>query len=1660
MAAVEALSTISISTYPNGVTGQCYADSEFFPSEIVFRNVNTSAFTGTGKFAITLMAAPGQGIPSGNALAYNQNATTYNPANGVCLNFNQPSYPITGGAITVANTGVAGTTVVSGNILISGLQIKLNTGNYAVYTDNNTPAGSGPIVVRGCLIDDFAGGTPLFTGTVTTVQNCLVIIRGSQDPSFCPHGCVFDGPAGVGGHFYGCTIVNLSDNTGGSFGHPENACTNTSGEGAPGPLNTSTFHNCAVYGFTQVSDVGGSGTNPGMTYSSCMTDSPATTTNTHCTETNSPNVGPGMTAAQNYANSFVGTTNAAANFRLKTGSPLLGAGAADATNLSVDIYGNPRPSTGSIDIGCHQFTAPSLLLTVNGSTTPAAVSSLYYVGISVVGVPPGDGPIISLQDTGNATTYTSLDGGNPSPATVTGQMLMNQLDGVSNVSPLPAGNYHINLYLHSNPSALVQQIPIAVTAYANPPLSGANGIDNPNSSMLAVMIADAATGGTRHAPLTEGERPQGYVLSGPISATVAWVVPSAGGSGGAAPRNVTMQYYLVDSALTYHPLGVPVFGATTSPSVASFDSTTLPDDTYIMTAKVIDINDTTNNWVASEISVMGAPVIIQNGVTPINIAVSRKVPSCYYPNNFRNLSGGIDSLNFAGVSASTPAQGAAASPYPIANVLPVYDSSSPYNAAPVNARTASFWWENVNGHWVNEYKTTMEWRTTNAGGIFAQPFVGKTIASNNIEGSYPAIAQGSYRDGGRNSNFTTNFVSMGAVPTGGPFAAGQPFNGYHWHIIQEDGRLAIMDLAGNMLTIGGYRRDLTVLPIDWLDGGNAEFPTHVQVGGIDPTALYTFADFGGGAADACWDPRDPYICYVTQTVDHCIIKLNFHTQTVGGVNYGVTAGPGGSPFPLCQRYAGYKGGLGGVGGYADGVALVASGSGGAQFNGVYSLCMMKRTDNSTYPQGTMFVADNYNGLIRVISAGTLDSNGNQATPSTVSTLLGRNGTQFPTSAAVTNNQAWMAVLSGMTTIVPTTLSASAGVITVASPIPTPVGGVGWKVVLGTLPITGAADATFTGSISGKTLTISGLAGSLGPGNRLAATGLAAGTCIVSIGDAVGNATANTYQVNISQTLTSTAFQAWGSTNVGGPSGSGAWSAYTGGSGGAVPIETGQAIYTVASFTNNQNFTLTGASVPGTGAVVVIPSADTYSSPVAVPFSSAIVSYPSTMIRMASKGHLVISETWYNQMQRVAWLSGPNANTVTRIGPFGNLAQLTGASSNNVFGFSDVDDAVTSSAGTFTDPGIGACGPQDEIVLARVDVSALGSAADADRWAFDKTFNYMTTYDGNGFHGDGPPDFPAEGVAGVGHYPWGFAFSKTQFRMLSCGLDPLGFIQWRPRTGSDPDGSTDPLVGATQANTTLTRTPGGFNVFDQGNHIFWNGTRNVLPCGFRPSFSAQFGFMGSHLYGAGTGPTIDELPGLHPTYASLAGYLQNGAFGSVPRPELSVFDDTGTVPARPMALLYAFMHRASMAGSWPTQDGPVFYNADTRTGNACLVTNGSYSLDYIRPQITVQAGDPTRVSNTSIRVRWTTTKATIGLVLVGTPNSNHTNSEGKLQIYSLWTTFEMDNSGVYGTTHDVTITGLPDKTVTPPSGSNAPNNVAVYVFDRAGNWSQSANFVVS
>jgi hypothetical protein len=1680
---------ISIGTYPNGVTGQCWNDSEFTPQEINFDLVDTSDFNGApaGTFAITLTAAPGQSFADNPA-----NALTYNQANGVGINCNQLNY--TDGPILVAGSGseFAPTKVTS--LLISRLQIKGVEGNFIVYTDNGDPTGL--IQLQQCIIDNVSAGWSLETGTATVVQNCLVILRDAQ-PNICPAGAVIDGPKGLGGKFYGCTIVAPNDNRGSQGGlPPHNAWASSYGDGGVFS-GTTTWSNCAFFGFQQISNnSGGTGPNGGALYTSCATDSPANTVELVCTPhaitftaridngtvgtagliltvaaspppvgtlttglyvggtyagsinypgtcviasqtggttggpgtytlTSStgplnvasqamtafvaptPNTGAGVTAALSYANSFVGVTTAAGNWRLKSGSPLIGAGTADSTNLPYDIFGQLRPTSGAIDIGCHEVTLPALTMTVNGSANPDGAGLAIIAGdnvhVQVTGIASGTNILVKLFDSSNTQYNLVPSGGYVAYAgsTVDIQMALSVrnanfgfsqpigLNAYSFVGGTTPGIYHVNLYFDSAPTTVQATVSFTIHPWVPVPFPLNSPLLNNGNTGLFQPVIVAAAGGTILAG-NNGQQ-QCIAVSGNISLSIYIHAPSGGFS--PLPTNITFQFYAVDGSLAKHNIGSVYAGNT--PSVASFDTHGLSDGSYVVTGQIIDIADTSGgNWTAANFVVTGALLIVQNGPTAMLPGNTYSIPCIYSPTNPRTGSQGITAIPYRGVPVAAanvpyPSDVAAGGNY----LLPVYNSSSPFNSSPASARRPpnGFYWEGVDGIRTLEYKSPMGFYQTSAGGIFCGAFAGKTSGNGSIESSYPSVAAGSYSDGPRNSNQTTNFTTPGASPTTGPFAAGGPFSGYHWTFIQEDGRLGLMNLAGTKLTIAGYKRDPAQLATDWLNAGlpnTPEWPNTVMVGGIDPLPMYTFGDFGGGAADFCWDPRDPYICYVSQTVDHCIIKCNFHSQTYNGVTYGPT-------FPLCQRYAGYKGGVlgDGNGGYVNGGAGRALGSvtggvqnaDGAQFSGLYSICMMQRTDGA-YPQGTMFVADNYNGLIRIISAETLDVNGNQATISTVSTLVGLAGGAMPPAGANntnTTNNFYLNVLG-----------------------------------LSTAPIA-VTSIAWVGS----------------PGTT-AAIVLAAASPVTS----------NGWRITLYQN----------------------GALYNDGS--SWP-NTGRTygIYTLSQFTDPQHFHIGIASLPTGTITVTVEAGDTYSAPlpISIAASNCYTAYPNT-IRMTSKGHILLMETWMNGLVRLIALSsagGETANTIRRVGCFGS--NPTNAQSNTTFGWIDVDTGVTTTAGSFFDPspgatvsspGIGVTGPQDDIVVFKED-SNPGSAA----WATRLSLAGVDVSGGAGsWFPEGGSDFPNEGSGGVGHYPWGFCFSRTVFRIFSFGLDPTGWYQWRCAVSSDPNpGSADAIGG-------VGTVPSQFYPFtwvDVGWVMWIQGTRAIFPCGFRPAIAAMMGADGLHYYGANTGPTVDDLGQSYPSFsnnAALASFIQNGFLGSVKYPEFS-FDDDATTPGRPLAALMYFIRRQSLAGSWPTLT-PALFGYQSADGSGVLEASGQWSLNFIRPTITITSPGavPQRINPTSIRVQWHTDKYTLGIICAGTPNSNKGNSFGfgLPARYNLWTTLEMDNTALYGTTHDVTITGLPDSTLSPGGFPNGPTSVAVLVIDRAGNWNLSANYSIS
>jgi hypothetical protein len=99
------------------------------------------------------------------------------------------------------------------------------------------------------------------------------------------------------------------------------------------------LQNCAFFGVTAVKTGGAT-----PTYTTCLTNvaSPPS----------------GCTTTTYNTSAFVNITNATRDYRIPSGSALIGAGTVDSINAAFDIVGTPRGATN--DVGCWQYKAPAL----------------------------------------------------------------------------------------------------------------------------------------------------------------------------------------------------------------------------------------------------------------------------------------------------------------------------------------------------------------------------------------------------------------------------------------------------------------------------------------------------------------------------------------------------------------------------------------------------------------------------------------------------------------------------------------------------------------------------------------------------------------------------------------------------------------------------------------------------------------------------------------------------------------------------------------------------------------------------------------------------------------------------------------------------------------------------------------------------------------------------------------------------------------------------------------------------------------------------------------------------------------------------------------------------------------------------------------------------
>jgi hypothetical protein len=227
-------------------------------------------------------------------------------------------------------------------------------------------------------------------------------------------------------------------------------------------------------------------------------------------------------------------------------------------------------------------------------------------------------------------------------------------------------------------------------------------------------------------------------------------------------------------------------------------------------------------------------------------------------------------------------------------------------------------------------------------------------------------------------------------------------------------------------------------------------------------------------------------------------------------------------------------------------------------------------------------------------------------------------------------------------------------------------------------------------------------------------------------------------------------------------------------------------------------------------------------------------------------------------------------------------------------------------------------------------------------------------------------------------PWSVAIDDQEGRLVVSGVRSAGVVSLRLLQSTDP---------AFQLN---------MQDYSAGRNVWFTGTAPNFPFGSRPSFAAVHGYEGHS--GLGNVSNFDDLVSM--TDAQLGTYLQNGADGSVPRPELTGNDLRNV----------------------------IYYIRRTATGGDS-VTPGANSTDKTAPVIS--AISEKQNDSTDATVNWTTSKPTLGFVAWGTSSGT----------YFGWSALE---SG-YVTAHSVMASNL-------PAGQTI--YFVAYAKDQAGNYAVS------
>lgn len=339
---------------------------------------------------------------------------------------------------------------------------------------------------------------------------------------------------------------------------------------------------------------------------------------------------------------------------------------------------------------------------------------------------------------------------------------------------------------------------------------------------------------------------------------------------------------------------------------------------------------------------------------------------------------------------------------------------------------------------------------------------------------------------------------------------------------------------------------------------------------------------------------------------------------------------------------------------------------------------------------------------------------------------------------------------------------------------------------------------------------------------------------------------------------------------------------------------------------------------------------TYAPRSAVPFSSAYINFPNT-VRFDSDGNLVLAET-VSQAIRYVDLG---AQTVTTIALFTNTGSRFGEQL-----WLDVDRN-------------GNLGNQDDIIASIVTGKQNGLYRIPITGTTAVPPPMITTHSTNPLYTGHTNQSAMPWTSG----PWSVAIDDQEGRLVVSAFNSAGVVSLRLLQSTDP---------AYQLNVTD---------YTAGRNIWFNGTVPNFPFGSRPAFAALHGYEGHS--GLGNVSNFDDLVSM--TDTQLGAYLQNGADGSVPRPELTGNDLRNVI---------YFIRRTATGGD--------------------LITPGPDNSDETPPVL--GAISATQSGSTGATVNWTTNKTTLGFVAWGTASGN----------YFGWSPLE----SAYSTSHSLSLSNLP------------------------------------